>query len=99
LPFDKLILFGAGHSTEFDDSIFCALMERLLDTMVGLRVRTVVVELPGRHLDVVAAERAADVLLELAGNGPEHDVWTLVETEPGENTIRKHLIEKRRRAG
>jgi hypothetical protein len=99
LPFDKLILFGAGQSTEFDDSIFCALMERLLDTMVGLRVRSAVVELPGRHLDVVTAERAADVLLELAGNGPEHDVWTLVESEPGEHTIRKHLIEKRRRAG
>src|SRR5262245_31589340 len=35
LPFDKLILFGAGQSSEFDDSIFCALVERMLATMAG----------------------------------------------------------------
>jgi hypothetical protein len=99
LPFDKLILFGAGQSSEFDDSIFCALMERMLDTMVGLRARTVVVQLPGRHLDVVTADRAADVLLELAADRPDHDVWTLVETELGEKTISEHLLKKRRRVG
>jgi Cytosol aminopeptidase family, N-terminal domain len=99
LPFDKLILFGAGQSAEFDDSIFCALVARMLDTMAGLRARTVVVQLPGRHLEVISAERAADVLLEFAADQPEHDVWTLVESESGEKTMAEHLLRKRRRVG
>jgi hypothetical protein len=70
-----------------------------LRTLEGLRARSAVVELPGRHFGAISAERAADILLESAGGRPEHDVWTLVESEPGESTIRKHLIEKRRRAG
>jgi hypothetical protein len=97
LPFDKLILFGAGHSAEFDDSIFCALVERMLATMSGLRARTAVVQLPGRHLDVITAERAMDVLLELSAEQPEHDVWTLVETEVGEKAMGSYLGKRRRR--
>jgi hypothetical protein len=58
-----------------------------------------VVQLPGRHLDVVTADRAADVLLELAADKPDHDVWTLVETELGEKTMTEHLLKKRRRVG
>jgi hypothetical protein len=97
LPFDKLILFGAGHSAEFDDSIFCALVERMPATMSGLRARTAVVQLPGRHLDVITAERAMDVLLELSAEQPEHDVWTLVETEVGEKAMGSYLGKRRRR--
>ena len=97
LPFDKLILFGAGNVDEFDDSIFCALVERMLATMQGLRARAVVAQLPGRHLNVVSAERAADVLLELGANQTDHDVWTLVESELGQKAIADHLLQKRRR--
>jgi hypothetical protein len=99
LPFDKLILFGCGQSAEFDDSIFCALVERMLSTMSGLRARTAVVQLPGRHLGIISAERAADVLMELSADQPEHDVWTLVESERGEKEMTEHLQKKRRRVG
>lgn len=99
LPFDKLILFGCGQSSEFDDSIFCALVERMLNTMSGLRARTAVVELPGRHRNAISAERAADVLMELSAERPEHDVWTLVESERGEKEMTEHLLKKRRRVG
>ena len=97
LPFDKLILFGAGLIQQFDDSIFCALVERMLATMQSLRSRAVVAQLPGRHLNVVSAERAADVLLELGADQTDHDVWTLVETEHGQKAISDHLLQKRRR--
>src|SRR5687768_16121547 len=40
LPFDKVILFGAGNTAQFDDTIFAALIERILRTMEGLRTRT-----------------------------------------------------------
>jgi cytosol aminopeptidase family protein len=99
LPFDKVILFGAGHSGEFDDNIFGSLIQRILGTMTGLRTRAVVAQLPGRHLDVITPERAADILLENAADRPEHDVWTLVEPSAAQKAITEHLIKKRRRRG
>lgn len=97
LPFDKVILFGAGESAEFDTLIFAGLIQRILGTMEGLRTRSVVAQLPGRHLDVISAERAADILLESAADKPEHDVWTLVETPAAQKAISEHLLKKRRR--
>jgi hypothetical protein len=97
LPFDKLILFGAGLRAQFDDAIFCGLTERMLSTMEGLRIRTVVAQLPGRHLGLISAERAVDVLLGLAAHKPEHEVWTLVEDARSQQTIAEHLNKQRRR--
>jgi hypothetical protein len=97
LPFEKVVLFGAGDSAQFDDTIFTALVERMLKTMEGLRARSVVAQLPGRHLEVIPAERAADILLQLAGDNPEHDVWTLVELPAAQKTIADHLLKARRR--
>jgi len=97
LPFDKVIFFGAGNSAEFDDVIFGALVERILSTMEGLRTRSVVAQLPGRHIGAISAERAADILLDGAADNPEHDVWTLVENPESQRAISKHLLEKRRR--
>ncbi|HEX7670914.1 MAG TPA: M17 family peptidase N-terminal domain-containing protein, partial [Polyangiaceae bacterium] len=79
LPFDKILLFGIGRASAFGESEFRGVVERILTTLEGLRARTAVVELPGRHLGTIAAERAADVLLESVGTRREHDVWTLVE--------------------
>jgi hypothetical protein len=97
LPFDKVIFFGAGDRAQFDDVTFSALVERILATMEGLRTRSVVAQLPGRHLDVIGAERAADILLDGAADKPEHDVWTLVESPASQRAIAEHLLKKRRR--
>jgi hypothetical protein len=99
LPFDKVIFFGAGDRSEFDDLVFGALVERILTTMEGLRTRSIVAQLPGRHIDVIAAERAADLLLDGAADKPEHDVWTLVESPTAQRAIAEHLVKKRRRRG
>jgi hypothetical protein len=97
LPFDKVVLFGIGPVTEFDETVFRSVIENMLRTLEGLRSRTAVVELPGRHLGAIAPERAADILLESAGNRREHDVWTLVETTEGQRAITQHLVQERRR--
>jgi hypothetical protein len=97
LPFDKVVLFGIGPVAEFDEAVFRGVVENMLATLEGLRSRTAVVELPGRHLGTIAPERAADILLESAGNRREHDVWTLVETTEGQRAITQHLVQERRR--
>ena len=55
------------------------------------------VELPGRHRAAIDAERATDILLELAGGRPEHDVWTLIEPAEDQKRITARMSEQRRR--
>jgi len=97
LPFDKVLFFGVGPAAEFDEAVFGRVVEKMLRTLEALRARTAVVELPGRHLGIVAPDRAADLLLERAGSRPEHDVWTLVETQEAQRAITQHVIQERRR--
>jgi hypothetical protein len=97
LPFDKIVLFGIGTRAEFNEIVFRAVIARMLDTLEGLRARTAVVELPGRHFDAIAPERAADILLENAAGRPDHDLWTLVEPPEAQRSIGQHMVEERRR--
>lgn len=97
LAFDKLLFFGAGPRTAFDEEAFRRVVLHMLSVMEGLCARVAVVELPGRPDGLIAAERAADILLACAGRKREHDVWTLVEGADGRQRITQHMIEERRR--
>jgi hypothetical protein len=97
LPFDKVVLFGCGERGVFNEVVFLDVVRRMLTTLEGLHVRSAVVELPGRHVRAIAAERAADLLLEQASTRPEHDMWTLVEDSEGQRSITQHMIQERRR--
>ncbi len=97
LTFDKLLLFGAGPRDAFGEEAFLDVVQRMLATMESLSARASVVELPGRHDRLIAADRAADILLACAGRAPEHDAWTLVEDAEGKQRIVQHMIEERRR--
>ncbi len=97
LPFDKIVLFGVGERKAFNERVFRAVVERMLATLEGLRARTAVVELPGRHFGAIAPDRAADVLLESVGGRQEHDVWTLVEPLEAQRSITQRMIQERRR--
>jgi len=97
LPFDKILLFGIGKRSEFNDPVFRTVLNKILRTLEGLRARTAVVELPGRHFDAISPERAADILLESTGGQKEHDVWTLIEPAEAQRAITQHMIQERRR--
>jgi len=97
LPFDKALLFGLGARGSFTDGVFRDITAHMLRAMEGLCARTAVVELPGRHRAVIEAERATDILLELAGGRPEHDVWTLIEPVDDQKRITARMGEQRRR--
>jgi hypothetical protein len=97
LGFDKILLFGIGIPADFSELVFRSVVENMLGTLEGLKARTAVVELPGRHLDAISAERAADILLEIAGARAEHDVWTLIETAEAQRVITQQTILERRR--
>ncbi len=96
--FDKICLFGAGARKTFDEAIYVRLVQRMLRAMVDLRARGGVVELPGRHLGLVAPERAVEIALaEAAPHAADVDVWVLVEEAAGRAAIEKLVFELRRR--
>lgn len=97
LSFDKVVLFGIGPLKDFSEHVYRAVIEQVLATLEGLRARSAVVELPGRHFGAIAPERAADILLELSAGRPEHDVWTLVDDADAERAVAQHLVQERRR--
>ena len=97
LPFDKILLLGIGQKKEFGEAVFRVVVDKILFTLEGLRARTAVVQLPGRHIGAIAAERAAEMLLEAADGRAEHDVWTLVEPAEAQRAITQHMIQERRR--
>jgi hypothetical protein len=97
MPFDKLLLFGAGPRADFGERVFRHVLERILNTLEGLRARAAVVELPGRHFGGITAEQAAAILLESAASRPDHDVWTLVETPEAQRIVSQQLVQERRR--
>lgn len=97
LPFDKAVLFGFGERGAFNELTCRRLTEQMLRVMERLCARNAVVELPGRHVDAIAPEQAADILLELAGGRPEHDVWTLIERSDDQKRITARMVEQRRR--
>jgi hypothetical protein len=97
LPFDKALLFGLGRRDAFSDLVFREVAEHMLSAMEGLCARSAVVELPGRHRSAIDPERATDILLELAGGRPSHDLWTLIEPGDDQKRITARMTEQRRR--
>ncbi|MBX3184798.1 MAG: leucyl aminopeptidase [Polyangiaceae bacterium] len=99
LPFDKLLFFGLGEAKGFDERVYRMTVERILERLAGLNTRRAVVELPGRAGELISAERAAAVLLEITEERPEHDSWTLVESPETQRVIQKlWALDRRRQA-
>lgn len=97
LPFDKLLFFGLGKRSDFGERVYRHSVLKILSTLEGMRARTAVVELPGRHFNGLPAELSAAILLELSQERPGHDVWTLVDNAEAQRLISQQLVHERRR--
>ena len=98
LPFDKLLIFGLGSRSAFDEDAFRGVVKHLLHALEGLQVRRAVVELPGRADGAITAERAAEMLLECVAESPAHDAWWLVEDADAEKRMMQRAQDEQRRA-
>lgn len=96
LPFDKLFLFGAGHSDAFDDAVVDQVVEHILTTLDRALVRTSVVSLPGRSTDRIDPEHAMKIYLGRATQHPEQDRVTIIEP-PDAARAMKPVVEAERR--
>jgi hypothetical protein len=96
LCIEKLLVMGAGDRATFGRTRLVALVEQMASTLVGLRARTAVVEMPGRTDEIVSAVEAATLALALGESSGTTEAWTLVEHAEGRATIEQHLAEQRR---
>lgn len=98
LATEKLVLFGLGPRARFDEATFVATVGDVLDTLEGLRARTLVMALPGRSLELVAPERAIELFLAAARERTEHDELTLIEPPDAQRAMIPVLERARRKA-
>ena len=96
LPFEKIVLFGAGPRASFEEHVLEMVITHILRTADDLGARAVVLELPGRHDNLIPPDRAADILLSAVGRDREYDVWTLVETADGPQKVMQLTEDLRR---
>ncbi|HQP33829.1 MAG TPA: M17 family peptidase N-terminal domain-containing protein [Polyangiaceae bacterium] len=97
IPFEKLLLLGAGEARAFDEAAYLDVIVRMLAVLSSLKVRMAVVERPGRFLGVIDTTRAIELLLRASAEQGEQDTWTLVEEGEDQKLIAQHLAEERRR--
>ena len=97
LGFEKVLVFGLGARSGFGEGAFRAVIQHLLRTLLGLRVRRAVVELPGRAAGLVEPERACELVLECVGDEGAHDAWWLVEPPDAQKRIAERAQDERRR--
>lgn len=97
LSFDKILLFGAGPSSELDVGRFEELVVSFYERLGKLRARVAVVELPGRADNRISASDAANIVLRESQKDRECDGWTLVESLDARAVIETLVQEQRRR--
>lgn len=94
--FDKLILLGIGTQAEFTEEVYGQLLADLMKLLDGLHVKGVVAELPGRHENWIAPERAVELLVDKAQHYPALDSWTLLENVEAQKEVSRRMIQDRR---
>jgi hypothetical protein len=97
LPFDKVLLVGAGPRGAFDPAACRRATAALLNALEGLHVKRAVVELPGRSGGRIAPELAAEIALDATRDSEAHDAWFLVEGAEAQAKIVSRANEERRR--
>jgi len=97
IPFEKVLVLGLGARSAFCEGDFRDAVGLLARTLVGVRVRKAIVELPGRVGDAVDPERAVTLALECVGASTELDAWWIVEGVTAQRRIEQCALEDRRR--
>jgi len=62
LPFARLVLFGLGPASSFDDAKAIEAAQRMMQVVIKMRLRRVAASLPGRSTGRVSARRSLEIL-------------------------------------
>lgn len=101
LPFDKALFIGCGLRADFDERAYVAALTKVISVLQGLKAGQALVELPGRHLNVIPSARALDLLLDLVAQQTPTDqsprsVWTLIDSPEVQKVLSERRMRERR---
>ena len=96
LPFDKMLLVGCGPSAGFGEGRYSEALARLFEVVEGLRLRNLVLALPGRSLACVAPGDAVRWFLDAAA-GVQGVEEAVVLDEPEAQKLMLPIVEAERR--
>lgn len=97
LPFEKLLLFGAGELGELDEERFDQVVSDMLDTLDRAKVRSSVIALPGRGVGRIEPQAAMRLFLRRAASHAEQDSATLIEDPEAQRAMQPVVEQERRR--
>lgn len=98
LPFDKLLLFGSGPRERFDVARFNAVTARIFEVVEGLRLRNLVLSLPGRNHNRVSPGDAIRWFLEAAGSNDRVEELIVLDDLEAQRVMQPVVDAERRRA-
>ena len=98
LPFDKMLLFGAGPSAAFDQERFVAVTRAVFASLDGLRLRNLVLSLPGRAAGQVAPGDAIRWFLAVAAEREELDEVIVLDDADAARQMQPVVDAEKRRA-
>ncbi len=95
---DKIFVFGLGPRARFGADILDAVLDTMFDVLTCAQVRTSVLAIPGRSVELIPAKDAMRALLRAARRRPETDEVTLVDVPEAQKAMAQILEQERRRA-
>lgn len=99
LSAEKLVFVGLGPRSGFDLARAERALVRVVTVARELDVRSMIVEVPGRHVEAIDTEAGVDALLAtLTALGARVDRVTLIESAAAHNLVRDRVARARRLA-
>lgn len=98
LPFDKLLLVGCGAREPFDASRFQQVTARVFDVAEGLRLRNLVLALPGRNHNRVLPGDAIRWFLDVSSERTRLEELIVLDEAEAHKTMQPIVEAERRRA-
>jgi hypothetical protein len=100
LPFDKALFIGCGLRADFDERAYLAAVAKIISVLKDLKAGQALIELPGRHLNVIPSARALDLLLDLVGQDSveqsSRSIWTLIDAPEVQKVLNERRMRERR---
>jgi len=96
LPFPRLLLFGLGESTRFDEPRFTEAARALRKVVGQLGASRWALPLPGRSTGVVRARRALELWMAAGDGGGE---VTLIDAPAGQKEMSEGMVRGPQRTG
>ncbi len=97
LTVDKILLVGLGESEAFEPKRFDAAVRQVLQTATRARMRSCVLELPGRSIGAIPPADAMERFLRIVRDFEELDELLLVEGQMAQRAMEPVLERERRR--